>query len=231
MKTPTLAAPALVKAWQRLSPADRRRVPLVLAIAFLTAALLMHALVTLPAHGKAAQDLTRARGRAQQMKSAPKAAPPRWTGRSPAVLAKEVAGLQAELDRQRARSAELQPHFAPLDDLDANRRLQEALARLADDSGLDIELLETRGLNKEERSVAPTAQRLAQLAKANPYQRPLVRLQARASYRALMRFLAGLQDLPYVASPVWLSLQAQIDPPASGRARLQWLQVTMDLTL
>ncbi|MFT3822167.1 MAG: hypothetical protein QM750_31875 [Rubrivivax sp.] len=217
--------------WQRLSPADRRRVPLVLGILLVAGVLLAHALLTLPARTKATQDLSRVRGRTQQVKNAPKAPPPRWTGRLPAALGREVAGLKAELERQRARLDDLAPRFAPVDDLEANRQLQEALTRLADDSGLDLELLETRGLKKEERALAPTVQRQMQLAQANPYKRPLVRLQARASYRGLMQFLGGLQGLPYTVSPVWLSLEAKTDAPAGGRPRLQWLQVTMDLTL
>lgn len=217
--------------WQRLSAADRRRVPLLLGIALLAALLLLHALATLPERTKTTQDLARLRGRAQQLQSAPRVAPPRWTGKSPAALAREVAGLRAELQQQRARLAELEPRFAPLDDLQPSRRLLEALTRLAEQSGLDIELLETRGLTREDRLQAPSLQRLQQLAQANPYKRPLVRLQARASYRGLMQLLDGLQAMPYLVSPVWLSLEVKTEAPAAGRPRLQWLQLTMDLTL
>lgn len=222
---------ALQDRWQRLSPADRRRVPLVLGIVLVAAALLAHALVTLPERTKLTQDLSRVRGRADQLKKAPKVPLPRWTGKSPTTLAREVAGLKAELERQRARLADLEPRFAPLDELEPNRQLLDALAQLAERSGLDLELLETRGLKKEDRALAPSLQRLQQLAQSNPYKRPLVRLQARASYRGLMQLLDGLQAMPYRVSPVWLSLEVKTDAPAAGRPRLQWVQLTMDLTL
>lgn len=223
---------ALPLAWWRALPeADRRRAPWLLAVLLVAATLLTHALVTLPALGKASQDLTRLRGRSQQSKAAPKLAPPRWTGKSPAALQREVNGLQQELERQGARLSELQPRFASLNDLEASRSLYAALTQLAQRSDLDIQVLEQKGLKREERDLPPTVARLNQLAQANPYKRPLVRLEARASYRGLMQFLDGLQGLPFQVSPVWLSVQVRTDAAAAGRPRQQWLDLAVDLSL
>ncbi len=224
---------ALRTRWTALSPADRRRVPLVLTIFLAVALLMLHIFATLPAQDKARQDLSRIQGRAKQSASATKKTMtvPRLTGKSVVVLKREVEGLQAEIARQQARLADVEPRFASLADPSQTRELYDALTVLASRSDLRIGTLALKGLKKEERNQAPTMERLAQLASETPYGRPVVRLEADASFRGLMQLLQGLESLPYRSSPVWMSVEVKTDAPEGGRPRLQWLQVAMELTL
>jgi len=222
---------ALFERWRALSEADRRRVPLVLGVLLLAGTLLGHGMANLPARYKAEQDFSRMTGRALKLKEKPRVAVPRWTGRSPAALNMEVAGLKEELEHQKTALARLGPRFASLTDVAPTRELLEEITRLAEASDMELNLLEFKGLKREEKGQAPSVDRLARLAKDSPYKRPLVRLTARASYRGLMEFLDGLAELPYETAPVWLSVEVKTDAAANRRPRLQWLDVTMDLTL
>jgi hypothetical protein len=217
--------------WLRLPEAERRRVPLVLGILALASALALHAMLTMPARLKAEQDHARQSQRAAAVKKAPKQAAPRWVGKSAGTLRREVQGLQDELATQRARLADLEPRFASLAQVGPSRDLFEALTGLAASADMELETLEQQGLKREERDLPPSVGRLAGLAAASPYQRPLVRLKARASYRGLMQFLDGLSSLPHTVAPVWISIEVATDARNGGRPRLQWLNVEMDLNL
>ncbi|MEK8026746.1 hypothetical protein [Pseudaquabacterium rugosum] len=217
--------------WQALSEADRRRIPVVIGVLALATALLCHGLLTLPARTAAEQTLSRMSGRAAQARQPVRQQTPRWTGRSPAALRIEIQGLQAELQDQRARLLDLEPRFASLNEVGPSRELVDALTRLCDGSDMDLVLLEQKGLRPEERQQAPSRERLQQLARQSPYQRPLLRLQARASYRGLMQFLDGLKDLPHASAPLWISVEVKTDAEGQARPRLQWLDVTLDLNL
>lgn len=221
----------MVARWQALPDTDKRRVPLVLGILLLAATMLLHGVVNLPVRSKAEQDLSRMTGRALKLKEGPKVTPPRWTGRSPAALNIEVAGLKEELDKQKQALALMEPRFASLAEVESTRELLAEITRLAEASDMELTLLELKGLKKEEKGQAPSIERLQRLAKDSPYQRPLVRLTARASYRGLMEFLDGLAELPYESAPVWLSVEIKTDAAGNQRPRLQWLDVTMDLNL
>lgn len=223
--------PALAARWSALPENERRRVPMVLGILLLASTLLLHGVVNLPARTKAEQTLSRMTGRALKAKAGPKVAVPRWTGRSPAALGIEVAGLKEELQTQKAKLALLEPRFAALSEIGPTRELVDALTRLAEASDMELTLLEQKGLKREEKGQPPSVERLAQLASQSPYKRPLVRLTARASYRGLMGFLEGLAELPHETAPVWVSVEVKTDASGGQRPRLQWLEVTMDLNL
>lgn len=227
----SIGTDALRERWQAMPEADRRRVPLVLGVLLLAGALLLHGMVNLQARYKAEQDLSRMTGRALKLREKPRVAVPRWTGRSPAALHIEITGLRDELARQRTELARLGPRFAPLDDVAPTRELLEEITRLAEASDMELNLLEFKGLKREEKSQAPNVERLARLAKDSPYRRPLVRMTARASYRGLMQFLDGLALLSYQTAPVWLSVEVKTDAAGNRRPRLQWLEVSMDLSL
>lgn len=217
--------------WLAMPEAERRRVPLVLGILVLASTLAAHALLTMPARLKTDQDHARQSQRAAAGKRAPKQATPRWAGKSAGALRREVQGLKDEVATQQARLADLEPRFASLAQVGPSRDLFEALTGLAASADMELETLEQKGLKREERDQPPSVARLAGLAAASPYQRPLVRLKARASYRGLMQFLDGLSGLPQVVAPVWISIEVATDAPNGGRPRLQWLNVEMDLNL
>ncbi|MBZ8141661.1 hypothetical protein CLD22_17360 [Rubrivivax gelatinosus] len=219
--------------WQRLSEAERQRVPLIvgaLALASLTA---LHAFVSQPARLKARGDLTRLELRSRDAaRQAPVLPPARLSGKSPAALAREAAGLRGELERQQAHLAEIEPSFAPLDTLEPGRELVAAITALAESADLNLTRLELQGLKREEQGQPPSAERMRQLALAAPYQRPTMRFEAQASFRGLMQFLDGLRTLPYTVAPVWLSLEVRAAPAGSAAVpALPWLEVKMDLTL
>lgn len=221
----------LLTRWQGLPEAERRRVPLVLGMLALAGALAGHAMLTMPARLKADQDHARQSQRAAAGKKAPKQAAPRWAGKSAGTLRREVQGLKDELANQRARLADLEPRFASLAQVGPSRDLFEALTGLAAGADMELDSLEQQGLKREERELPPSTARLAGLAAASPYQRPMVRLKARASYRGLMQFLDGLAGLPHTVAPVWVSIEVATDAANGGRPRLQWLNVEMDLNL
>jgi hypothetical protein len=223
--------PGLAGWWTSLPEAERQRVPLALGILGLAGVLLAHALLTMPALALAEEHHARQRLRADQARQHSVQAAPRWAGKSAATLRREIDGLKGELAAQRVLLADLEPRFASLARMEPAHDLFEALTGLAEASDMDIEVLEQLGLTQEERKTPPSAGRLAALAKANPYQRPLVRLKARASYYGLMQFLDGLAALPHMVAPVWISIEVASDAVAGGRPRLQWLNVSMDLSL
>jgi hypothetical protein len=223
---------ALKTRWQSVPAADRRRYFLVSGMFLAGLLALFHGLVTSPALTKAQDDLSRIKGRASQLGKQVVAPPvPRLSGKSPGLLAKEVKGLEGQLNIQRARLVEFEPRFASLDDMAAQEQLRLELTALASRADLELLKLEQKGIRKEEKDLAPSPERLRALAEANPYKRPLLRFEARASYRGLMQFLDGLATLSYTVSPAWISVEVKTDAKEGQAPRQQWLEVALDLAL
>ena len=156
---------------------------------------------------------------------------PRLSGRSPSSLAKEVKNLESQLLIQRERLANLEPQFASLDDLEDHQQLRSAITALASISDMEMLKLEQKGVRKEEVGIAPTPERIKVIAAINPYKRPLLTFEARASYRGLMQFLDGLADLPFKVSPVRISVEVKTDAKDGQPPKRQWLEVALDLAL
>jgi hypothetical protein len=223
---------ALKTSWTTRPAAERRRYLLVGGLLLVGLLLAFHGMVTSPALVKAEGDLSRLQGRvAKQGKRVVAPPVPRLSGKSPGLLAKEIRGLESNLNLQQARLAELEPRFAPLDSLSQHQSLRLALTALASSADLEMLKLEQKGIRKDEQNLSPTPERLRALAEANPYKRLLLRFEARASYRGLMQFLDGLAALPFVVSPVWISVEVKTDAQAGQPPRRQWLEVAMDLAL
>lgn len=155
-------------------------------------------------------------------------ADPRKLAEERRLLEKQVADLASRVETQEAR-------LAPLDDPGAQQRLQLALARLAQESDVEMEgfrlIDETR--NRDEK-LAPTVERLRK-ALANDFKRPLYLFSAKASYHGLMQVLAGLGGFEYAVVPVDLAVRVQVElapkrPNERERRVLrQWLDVQMIL--
>lgn len=223
---------ALQARWRSVTAAERRRYFLVGGMLLAGLFALFHGLVTAPALVKAQDDLTRVKGRAAKQGKQEAAPPvPRLSGKSPGLLAREVKGLESQLAIQSTRLADLDPRFAPLDKLEEQQQLRLALTALANSADLEMLKLEQKGIAREERDLSPTPERMRALAEANPYKRPLLRFEARASYRGLMQFLDGLAALPFMVSPVWISVEVKTDAREGQAPRRQWLEVALDLAL
>lgn len=223
---------ALQARWRSIPTAERRRYFLVSGMLLAGLLALFHGLVTAPALVKAQDDLTRVKGRAAKQGKQEAAPPvPRLSGKSPGLLAREVKGLESQLAIQSTRLADLDPRFASLDKLEEQQQLRLALTALANSADLEMLKLEQKGIAREERDLSPTPERMRALAEANPYKRPLLRFEARASYRGLMQFLDGLAALPFMVSPVWISVEVKTDAREGQAPRRQWLEVALDLAL
>lgn len=222
----------LLTRWEAMPAGERKRVPMVSALLLLGAFAVFHAFVTMPRLYKAETDLNRLRGRAEQMRaSAKKPAAPRRSARSPAALARDLAEIEASLAREDKRLQALRMRFADLGNLAEHQQLRLGLSDLANNSDIEVIRIETLGIRREEQARAPTVERLLTTAEHNPSKRPLLRLQARASYRGLMQFLDGLSGLPHVASPVKVKVEVKTDATEDTAATRQWLEVDLELAL
>ena len=105
----------------------------------------------------------------------------------------EKEELERRVEELSARVRSQEARLAPLDDLAAQRRLQLALAKLAQESDVEMEsfkLIDETGRGPRDEQLAPTMERL-RTALDNEFKRPLYLFSARASYRGLMQVLDG----------------------------------------
>jgi len=231
MKAPALFM-RVAERWTNLPAAERNRALLAAALLALGAYAGFHAFVTMPELIKARGDLTRLQGRARNLDRVPAAASkPRASRRLPVQLQQDLAALEAELAAQRTRLATLQGRFARLDHLADHQAQRLALTELANAADIEVIKLESKGVRREDQRLAPTPERLKAMAEHNVFRRPLLRLEARASYRGLMEFLDGLAGLPHVVSPVWLRIDVKTDATDTTPATRQWLELAVDLAL
>lgn len=218
--------------WQAMPAAERQRALLVAALFSVGGYFAFHSLVTAPQLVKARGDLNRLAARAKKSSAAPAPVlPQRSSGKLPAELRQDLQVLDTRLQQQQQHLAELGRRFARLDQLADHQALRLALTELANSADIEVVRLETKGLPKEEQRQVPTPERLRELAQKNVYGRPLLRLEARASYRGLMQFLDGLAGLPHIASPVSVKIEVRTDGNDSTPATRQWLEVGIDLAL
>lgn len=216
-------------AWSRLSAKDKNTYT---AVAGAVVAAVYFALLWPLAHQRLTRmeyDLEKQAVReknAAKQQAAPAAPPPNLGGRNPKEAERELEALHSQLEETRAEVARLHAAFVPLDDTLAMNALKTGLTRLAEAGDMEVLALEHVYLRTEDKDRPPSVELIREAAQGNPFKRPLVVMRARASYRGLMQFLAGLSSLPYVAAPVWSDIAVQVERPAEGRsAGRQWLEV------
>ena len=159
-----------------------------------------------------------------------KAPPPplAFGGKSLKDAEKELETLRAQLDETRAAVQSLNAAFVPLDDTLAMNALKTGLTSLAEAGDMEVLAVEHIYLRPEDKDRPPTPQLISEAARSNPFQRPLLSMRARASYRGLMQFLFGLAELPYVASPVWSDISVGVERhPETKLPIRQWLEVNI----
>jgi type II secretory pathway component PulM len=149
----------------------------------------------------------------------------------------ELARAQASLATLDTEQTRLMARFVPLEDLESLQALKSELARLAESGDMEVTALEHIYRRPDDRERPPTLELLKEASAANPYKRPLLRLQARASYRGLMEFLDGLPKLSKIAAPVWSDITVKTDRPSRDKplnslgVSRQWLEVEIRLAI
>ncbi|MBP6490194.1 MAG: hypothetical protein KA733_00500 [Thauera sp.] len=217
--------------WMALPAAERKRALLVGGLLVFSLFAGVHAFVTQPALTKLGTELNRARGRAQENAKAVPAPAGRTPLRSPHALQADLDALDEALRTARSRRDRVRARFVDVADLAGHQALRLGVSSLANDSDIEVAAIETVGVRREEQRLAPTVERLLEMARANPYGRPLMRLRARASYRGLMDFLDGLAELPHVAAPVRIAIEVRTDATPDAPASRQWLEIDLELAL
>lgn len=139
---------------------------------------------------------------------------------------KDLEVLQAQLGALREELRATQAQFVPLDDTLAMTALKSGLTGLAEAGDMEVLGLEHIYQRPEDKDRPPTPELIRAAAEANPFKRPLITMRARASYRGLMQFLYGLNELPYVAAPVWTEITVGVERKQADQALTrQWLEV------
>lgn len=176
--------------------------------------------------------------REKRKKASQPAQKPAALAGDPALLARERRELEEKVPALAERVKTKESRLAPLDDPAAQQRLQLALAKLAQES--DVEMESFRLIDEEHKrgarddSLVPTVERLRGML-GNEFKRPLFLFTAHASYRGLMQVLDGLGRLEYAVVPVSLSVKVQVElaPLKEGtrerQIRRQWLDVQLIL--
>lgn len=215
--------------WEQLPGKDRNLYTAV-AAAFLIAA---YALLLWPQTdkriGKLAYDLEKMAVREKSAAKAdakPLVPPPSLGGKSPREAERELQALKTQLDEVTLEMRNLNARFVPLDDSLAMNALKSGLTSLAEAGDMEVTAIQHVVLRSDDKDKAPTPEMLKEAAEANPYKRPLLEMQARASFRGLMQFLDGLHQLPYVAAPVASSIVVAVERnPQTNAPIRQWLEV------
>lgn len=175
-------------------------------------------------------DMEKQKAREKSSVRLDKAPPPplAFGGKSLKDAEKELETLRARLDETRAAVQSLNAAFVPLEDTLAMNALKTGLTSLAEAGDMEVLAVEHIYARPDDKDRPPTPQLIAEAARSNPFQRPLLLLRARASYGGLMQFLFGLAELPYVASPVWSDIAVGVERhPETKQPVRQWLEVTI----
>lgn len=163
---------------------------------------------------------------AAKAEAKPLAPPPSLGGKSQRDAELEFQALKTQLDEVRLELRGLNARFVPLDDSLAMNALKSGLTSLAEAGDMEVMAIEHVYSRSEDKDKPPTPQMLQEAAKGNPFKRPLIVLRARASFRGLMQFLDGLNQLPYVAAPVGSDIRVEVERnPQTNAPIRQWLDV------
>lgn len=152
--------------------------------------------------------------------------PPNLGGKNQREAEIELQALKTQLDEVTLELRGLNARFVPLDDSLAMNALKSGLTSLAEAGDMEVMAIEHVYARSEDKDKAPTPQMLQEAARGNPFKRPLLVLHARASFRGLMQFLDGLNQLPYVAAPVGSDIKVEVERhPQTNAPVRQWLDV------
>lgn len=163
---------------------------------------------------------------AAKAEAKPLVPPPSLGGKSPRDAELELQALKAQLGEVALELRSLNARFVPLDDSLAMNALKSGLTSLAEAGDMEVMAIEHVYARGEDKDRPPTPQMLQEAAKGNPFKRPLIVVHARASFRGLMQFLDGLNQLPFVAAPVGSDIQVEIERhPQTNAPIRQWLDV------
>lgn len=158
--------------------------------------------------------------------SKPIAPPASLGGKSQHEAEAELTALKGQFDAVDLDLRRLNASFIPLDDSLAMNALKSGLTSLAEAGDMEVTAIEHIYARREDKDRAPTPQMLQEAAKQNAFKRPLIVLRARASFRGLMQFLDGLNQLPYVAAPVGCDIRIEVERNPETKAPIrQWLDV------
>lgn len=220
----------LWKAWTAKKPGEKNLHVVVAAIVVTAIYLVAIAPLAGKQIDKIRYDLEKQKAREKSSLKLGKApAPPlALGGKSLKEAEKELETLRTQLEETRAAVQSLNAAFVPLEDTLAMNALKTGLTSLAEAGDMEVLAVEHLYARPDDKDRPPTPQLIAEAARSNPFQRPLLLLRARASYGGLMQFLFGLADLPYVASPVWSDISVGVERhPETKQPVRQWLEVTI----
>ncbi|UCV12759.1 hypothetical protein KI614_05975 [Dechloromonas denitrificans] len=152
--------------------------------------------------------------------------PPNLGGRNQRDAELELQAIKSQLEDVTLELRKLNARFVPLDDSLAMNALKSGLTSLAEAGDMEVMAIEHVYSRSEDKDKPPTPQMLQEAAKGNPFKRPLIVVHARASFRGLMQFLDGLNQLPYVAAPVGSDIKVEVERnPQTNAPVRQWLDV------
>lgn len=219
----------LGKAWQKMPAKERNLVTAVVALIVVG----LYGLLVWPRTddrvSRLDYELAKMAAREKATRRAPTqelVPPPSLGGKSPPEAERELAELKQQLERVRGEVLALKQRFVPMDDSLAMNALKSGLTALAEAGDMEVTAIEHVYERKEDKDRPPTPELIQKAAQANPFRRPLVILRARASFRGLMAFLEGLQDLPYIAAPVGCDIVVRVErDPKTELPIRQWLDV------
>ncbi|MDR0440917.1 MAG: hypothetical protein LBI59_08045 [Candidatus Accumulibacter sp.] len=223
---------ALWRAWTAKKPGEKNLHIALAAIALAALYLTLIFPLTYREIDRIGYNLGKARARARvttvRQPTAPPPLPSVFGGKNVREAEKERDALRRQIEETRAAVASLNNAFVPLDDSLALNALKTGLTALAEAGDMEVLGIEHIYARPEDKSRAPTPQLIQEAARGNPFQRPLLSMRARASYRGLMQFLIGLSNLPYVVAPVWSDIRVSEERNAQTNAPARrWLDITL----
>jgi hypothetical protein len=163
---------------------------------------------------------------AAKAEAKPQVPPPNLGGKNQRDAELELQAIKTQLDEVSHELRGLNARFVPLDDSLAMNALKSGLTSLAEAGDMEVMAIEHVYARSDDKDKPPTPQMLQEAAKGNPFKRPLIVVHARASFRGLMQFLDGLNQLPYVAAPVGSDISVEVERnPQTNTPIRQWLDV------
>ncbi len=173
------------------------------------------------------------RSKATAKSEAKSAAPPAaLLGKSQSQAEQELKDLRSQIESLSGEMQQVRAQFIPLDDSLAMNALKSGLTSLAEAGDMEVMAIEHVVTRSEDKDRAPTPAMIKEAAEANPFKRPLIVMRARASFRGLMQFLDGLNQLPHVAAPIASDIKVVVERnPQTNAPVRQWLDVKIKFAI
>ena len=223
------------RAWQKRPEKERNLIVAGIGLVLLV----LYALLLYPLTDKAIDKLhydlqkmavrNKATAKAEAKPTAP---PPALMGKSQSQAEQELKDLRSQIELISGEMQQLRAQFVPLDDSLAMNALKSGLTSLAEAGDMEVMAIEHVVLRSEDKDKAPTPAMIKEAAEANPFKRPLIVMRARASFRGLMQFLDGLNQLPHVAAPIASDIKVVVERnPQTNAPVRQWLDVKIKFAI